>query len=479
VIFLVMRKARFMIAYSGFKASKNILAVCLLAFSVQASAGIWEEGDIEAGQALFNANCASCHKVTNEVLAAPGLAGIADRWGASEELLVKWIQNPQAAAESGDGYIKSLVDRYVPTYGWMTAQAVSPDDIKNIMAYVQNPPDAAPVADSGSDCVTVDELPIEEASNDSGVWFLLLLVMFLIIAMAAAGVNRSLTNASREKAGEDLLQDMPYGERVKAWMWENRVAVSLIGVFFVAYGAVLGYQGLMRVGVVEGYKPNQPIKFIHSVHVCENEVDCKYCHHSAYESKHAGIPSTNVCMNCHKAVKKGRRYGETEIAKIYDAIGFDPTSGTYVDGEGNTGYTSPQDSYDGEPIRWNKVHNLPDHVYFSHQQHVVVGGLQCQNCHGDVETYTVGRVANVEDINKLGDKYPGLIELSKPTLTMGWCIECHNKAEIDLASSGYYEDIHLRLKDHLRGNEELRKYMEDDKITVKELGGWECAKCHY
>jgi hypothetical protein len=184
-------------------------------------------------------------------------------------------------------------------------------------------------------------------------------------------------------------------------------------------------------------------------------------------------------MNCHKAVKKGRRYGETEIAKIYDAIGFDPTSGTYVDGEGQIGYTSPQESFDGEPIRWNKVHNLPDHVFFSHQQHVVVGGLQCQNCHGDVETYTVGRVAKVDDINQLVDKYPGLIELSKPTLTMGWCIECHNKAEIDLASSGYYEDIHHRLKDNLRGNEELRKYMEDDKITVKELGGWECAKCHY
>ena len=474
-----MRKANSMIADLGFKATKSFLTACLVLFAVQATAGIWDDGNIEEGQALFNANCASCHKVTNEVLAAPGLAGIADRWGASEELLVQWIQNPQGAAESGDSYIKSLVSRYVPTYGWMTAQAVSAEDVKNIMAYVQNPPDAAPVADSGSDCITVDELPIEEANNDSGVWFVMLLVLFLIIAMAAAGVNRSLTNASREKDGGALLEDLPYGQRVKMWAWENRVAVSLIGVFIVAYGAVLGYQGLMRVGVVEGYKPNQPIQFIHSVHVCENEVDCKYCHHSAYESKHAGIPSTNVCMNCHKAVKKGRRYGETEIGKIYEAIGFDATSGTYVDGEGKNGYASPQDTYDGDPIRWNKVHNLPDHVFFSHQQHVVVGGLQCQNCHGDVETYTVGRVAKVEDINQLVDKYPGLIELSKPTLTMGWCIECHNKAEIDLASSGYYEEIHHRLKDHLRGNEELRMYMEDDKITVKELGGWECAKCHY
>lgn len=347
-----------MIAYSGFKATRNLLAACLMFAATHAAAGIWEEGDVEAGQALFNANCASCHKVTNEVLAAPGLAGIADRWGSSEELLIKWIQNPQGAAESGDAYIKSLVDRYVPTYGWMTAQAVSAEDVKNIMAYVQNPPDVAAVADTGSDCVTVDELPIMEEGDSNGMWFLMLLVMFLIIAMAAAGVNRSLSNAAREKEGEELLADLPYGERVRAWMWENRVAVSLIGLFFVSYGAVLGYQGLMRVGVVEGYKPNQPIKFIHSVHVCENEVDCKYCHHSAYESKHAGIPSTNVCMNCHKAVKKGRRYGETEIAKIYDAIGFDSESGTYLDGSGKSGFTAPQDSYEGEPIRWNKVHNL-------------------------------------------------------------------------------------------------------------------------
>ena len=85
----------------------------------------------------------------------------------------------------------------------------------------------------------------------------------------------------------------------------------------------------------------------------------------------------------------------------------------------------------------------------------------------------------VEEINGLVNDFPGLIELSKPTLTMGWCIECHNKAEISFASSGYYEEMHSRLKDDLRGNEELRKYLEDEKTTVKELGGWECSKCHY
>ena len=139
----------------------------------------------------------------------------------------------------------------------------------------------------------------------------------------------------------------------------------------------------------------------------------------------------------------------------------------------------PQDSYDGEPIKWNKVHNLPDHVFFSHQQHVTVGGLQCQNCHGDVSTYSVGRIATVEEIKELVDAFPGLIQLSKPTLTIVWCLECHNKAEVDLTSNGYYEELHERLNDSERGNEELRRYLEDDKITVRELGGWECSKCHY
>lgn len=476
-----MRNVKVHAHWPSYRVLRSLLAMSFLMAVSVLRAGIWDGGDVEKGKALFNANCASCHKVTNEVLAAPGLAGIKDRWTGGDELLVKWIQNPQAAAATGDPYIKSIVARYVPTYGWMSAQAVNADDVKHIMAYVQAPPDAgaAGAAAATTDCVTIDELPAEEEDNSTSVWFLVLLVLFLIVALSAAGVSRTLKNAMREERGEAPLPDMTYLQRVGHWLWENKVFASLVGLFLVAYGAVVGYQTLMGVAVVEGYKPDQPIKFIHSVHVCENEVDCKYCHHSAYESKHAGIPSTNVCMNCHKAVKKGRRYGETEIAKIYEAIGFDPVTSSYIDGEGKSGYTSPQASFEGEPIAWNKVHNLPDHVYFNHQQHVVVGGLQCQNCHGDVETYTVGRVAQVEDINALRDKYPGIIELSKPTLTMGWCIECHNKAEVDLASTGYYEEMHARLEQHLRGNEELREYLEDDKITVKELGGWECSKCHY
>ena len=142
------------------------IAAILGAQSVSAQT-IWEGGDVENGQALFNANCASCHYVTDGVLAAPGLAGIADRWGSSDEILVQWIQNPQGAAATGDAYVKSLVERYVGTYGWMSAQAVSADDVRDIMAYVQNPPDVDATASTDSGCINIDEMPMEEESDSS------------------------------------------------------------------------------------------------------------------------------------------------------------------------------------------------------------------------------------------------------------------------------------------------------------------------
>jgi mono/diheme cytochrome c family protein len=447
----------------------KLALVVLLSLSVSAiQAGVWDEGDAANGEALFNANCASCHKITNEVLAAPGLEGIKSRWGTSEELLVKWIQNPQGAAESGDKYIKGLVERYVPTYGWMTAQAVSAEEVNDIMAYVQaGPKDTGNTAAQGPDCPTIDGAVVDEGGSDTTIWFLILLVLFIIVALSASGVRRSLTNAVREEDGVERLPHMTYWAMTKQWAWKNLAFVSIIGLFLMCYLVVVAYQGAMDIGVYEGYQPEQPIKFSHAIHVCENEIDCQYCHSTVEKSKHASIPSTNVCMNCHKGVKKGRQYGTEEIGKIYAAIGFNPETGTYIE------------DYKEEPIRWNKVHNLPDHVYFNHSQHVKVGGLACQNCHGDVAKYTVGRIAPVEEINELVNDYPSIIQLSKPTLTMGWCIECHNKASIDLASSGYYEEIHERLKDDIRGNEELRKYIEDEKVTVRELGGWECGKCHY
>jgi hypothetical protein len=173
-------------------------------------------------------------------------------------------------------------------------------------------------------------------------------------------------------------------------------------------------------------------------------------------------------MNCHKGINKGTITGEKEINKIYAAIGFDPTTKQYID------------NYEEKPIAWNKVHNLPDHVYFNHSQHVTVGNIDCKQCHGPVQTYTVGHQATIEEINSQDPAdVPGLIKLTKPTLTMGWCLECHNKSQVDLTSSEYYEEMHNRFKATGLGQRTIRDIMEDGEITVREMGGWECGKCHY
>ncbi|MDP4761356.1 MAG: cytochrome c family protein, partial [Crocinitomicaceae bacterium] len=222
------------------------------------------------------------------------------------------------------------------------------------------------------------------------------------------------------------------------------------------------FQGLYRINVMEDYQPSQPIAFPHDRHAGVNGIDCKYCHNSVTKSKSAGIPSVNVCMNCHKQINGEGKPFAGEIKKIYAAAGWDPAgAGKY------TGKT--------KPIVWNKVHVLPDHVYFNHSQHVVVGGVDCKQCHGDMKTMNeTAKVQPVEELNKI----EGNVQLTKPTLTMGWCIECHGKKDVKIGDgkNAYYDEIHRRLK---KDPALYKKYYKDGKVSVSELGGWECAKCHY
>ncbi len=439
----------------------------LLTFN--AFAGIFEGGDATKGESLFKANCASCHRTTEEVLAAPGLKDIDVRWKGKDALIVKWIQNPQAAAASGDAYIKGIVEKYVPTFGWMQNQAVSEAEVKDILAYIKV---AAPPVAAGADtnkCLTLEEINKAKTANEQGdgtIWFIIIGVMLAIVAVTAANISRSLKSAINEREGHSPLPDVSYWGAAKSWMWRNKKFVSVIALFLVCYFTVVGYKSLMDIGVYDGYTPEQPIWFSHAIHNCQNEIDCQYCHSSASKSKHAGIPSMNVCMNCHKGIKKGVITGEKEISKIYDAIGFDPATGTYIEG------------YEQKPVVWNKVNNLPDHVTFNHSAHVSIAKIDCKNCHGPQQMYTVGHVPTADEINSQED-VEGLVKLEKRPFTMGWCLECHNKKEIDLNSSEYYQEMHERFKASALGQRTLRDIMEDGKATVREMGGWECGKCHY
>jgi hypothetical protein len=183
----------------------------------------------------------------------------------------------------------------------------------------------------------------------------------------------------------------------------------------------------IKIGRTQDYSPDQPVKFSHAVHAGQNKIDCIYCHSYVHVSKTAGIPPVNVCMNCHLLVRSGTRSGTFEIAKIINAH------------DNNV------------PVKWIKVHNLPDHVFFSHAQHTGPGNIACSECHGKVEEKHM--------IEQVSD------------LSMGWCINCHRTRKISFEENKFYsdyKDLSSRIRSEL-----------SDTVTIKMLGGTECMKCHY
>jgi hypothetical protein len=205
--------------------------------------------------------------------------------------------------------------------------------------------------------------------------------------------------------------------------WINHIIWITTGAFLTYLLAV----NAIAIGRSRNYSPTQPVKFSHAVHAGQNGTDCIYCHSYAQVSKSAGIPAENVCMNCHLIVRNGKRSGSFEIAKIID-------------------------SYENrKPIRWIKIHNLPDHVFFSHAQHVTAGKVDCTECHGDIKT--MDRVRQVSD------------------LSMGWCINCHRTRKVDFHDNSYYSQY--RNLARKLGNGEI------NGVTVSMTGGTECMKCHY
>ena len=398
------------------------------------------------GKKLFTGNCASCHKPDKD-FTGPALKGAQARWEGKGDIHA-WVRNSTAVIKSGNPYANELFAKWKNVL--MTPQALTDEEIDAVFAYVEA---YAPPQDQGPKVPDSAPAPVDE---NNWIWLIVLALLFLVVGISLAGVKRGLNNAIREADGLEPEPELTRMQRFGQWAGQHKVFMSFVGLFIFCWLTVKGWDALWVIGVyggdeVEHYKPEQPIKFNHTLHAGKADkgnlaINCQYCHSSAEKSKHAGIPSTNVCMNCHKAVSEGRSAeGTAEIQKIYKAIGWD--------GKEFTGKE--------EPIRWVKVHNLPDHAFFSHAQHVAVGKLECQECHGPI------------------DEKMDVAEQWAP-LTMGWCIQCHNEKEVKMAGNGYYDEIMTRLnEDEKLGHRELKQYLEDGKITVRELGGWECAKCHY
>jgi len=408
----------------------------------------------QEGESIYNSKCATCHSPHKD-MTGPKLFEVRQKWeegGAMEGSLYQWVKNWQVAAEN-DPYAKEVA-AWAPS-AMTTFAELSDEQIDAIFDYVdaQPLPGAATSADAGATVTT----SVATEENDLGwIWYVLGAV-FLVVIFSVGGVKRQL----QELDGDDDNRIKPGS---KAWVFKNRKYIGMGGLVLTIVGFTWFFLVLNDIGVVTGYQPSQPIAFPHDIHAGINGIDCKYCHNSVDKSKTAGLPTTNLCMNCHKQIQ-GEGDQVEKIKNIYKSAGFNPEGGGTYSGE-------------TENIVWNKVHNLPDHVYFNHSQHVEIGGIDCKQCHGDMtKQNALPRVVPVEELNMI----EGNVKLTKATLTMGWCIECHSVKEVSSGTlegkGGYYDEIHKRL---LENDEVLyEEYLKDGKVTVDELGGWECAKCHY
>ena len=415
----------------------KILALLFLVFSFSFNA-YSQDVDIAKGKSLFNANCAACHKL-NKNLIGPALAGVSAKY--EKEWLYSWIKNSSAMIKAGDERAVAIWEEY--NKAAMNAfPQLSDMDIDNILAYTDYKPE--PVA-------AVVTTAAASQSSDGGsvstdVILIILVIILLVLVTMLFMVNKTL-KAIAKKNGIEFEEPKPLF-KVPVWKLfiKNQFLVFCSVVFFLLSSAYFAYGWMMQIGIDQGYMPVQPIHYSHKIHSGDNQIDCQYCHSSARKSKHSGIPSLNVCMNCHENIaeyngeedlEKGytKDFYTNEIKKLYKAVGWDEESRTY------TG--------DTEPVKWVRIHNLPDFVYFNHSQHVNVAGIDCKECHGPIEEME--------------------IVYQHSSLTMGWCINCHRESDVKVKDNEYYTKIH----------KELSKKYGVEKLTAAQMGGLECGKCHY
>jgi len=416
-----------------------ILLAFVLAFSISNSTFAATNAlptqaiDTAAGKALFKANCASCHKLYKK-RTGPALFEVGDKY--DQEWLYSWIKNSQAVVKSGDAQAVKIFEEYNGSV--MTAfPQLSNGDIDNIIAYTYTPLPPPPVK---------TELGVEPAPEgiSNNIILGVLSLVFLMLVVLLFLINKTLRSFANKQGIEIETKEA----RTPIWktIIQNQFLMFVMAIFLLLSSGYFMFGYFMQVGIDQGYAPVQEIHYSHRIHAGDNEIDCNYCHSSARKSKTSGIPSLNVCMNCHKTISEvapetlaeGDEYGvnyNDEIKKLYAAVGWDDDSQAYTGEE--------------KAVKWTRIHNLPDFVYFNHSQHVTVAGVECQTCHGPIEEMEI-------------------VEQFSP-LTMGWCIDCHRTTNVQMEGNDYYEKIH----------KELAKKYGKDKLTIAQMGGLECGKCHY
>jgi mono/diheme cytochrome c family protein len=394
------------------------------------------------GKALFSGKCASCHHPLKDAT-GPALKGVSGRT-PGKEWIYKWIHNSASVIASGDKY---AVDLFAKWKANMTAfPELSTEEIDAIITYVetyQPPPAAGP--NGGGDTKASSGAGGESNNN---FFYLVITALLAVCAQALVTINKKLHQTAAEKVGYEIKKEVPW--------YRHKLYLAGLGVIaFLALGAWMTRGGI-KLGRQQNYQPKQPIYYSHKVHAGINQINCQYCHSAAEKGKHSMIPSFNVCMNCHKGINKytgaeehhlvasnGEKInGDKEIAKLYEAVGWDPEKKAY------TKTPNP------DKFQWVKIHNLPDHVAFSHATHVKNGQVACQRCHGEIQ--------EMDEVYQFSN------------LSMGFCINCHREQKIQFTENNYYSKIYQKYHDEMTGPNKTR-----DSVTVADVGGLECAKCHH
>jgi cytochrome c551/c552 len=413
------------------KALHHLLSTIVLMVSLSLTSLV----QAQDGKALFNQKCASCHAIDKN-LVGPALKGVEDRWD-DKAMLYEWVRNSAAVIKKGYPRAVAVYNEYNKVQ--MTAfPELKNEDIDAILGYINTGgAKAAAAADAPAGGTPADDA----AESDSNLLYGILTLILAVIALILLQVNSNLRKMSDEAEGEYVAEPIPF--------YRNKAYIAIFAILLFLGGGYMTFQGAQGLGRSQNYQPEQPIYYSHTVHAGINQINCLYCHGGAQESKHANIPSVNVCMNCHMGINeyaKGPKIyredgtevdGTAEINKLYKYAGWDPAKKQY------TGK--------GEPIEWVRIHNLPDHVYFNHAQHVTAGKQNCQTCHGEIQ--------KMDEVYQFSD------------LSMGWCVNCHRETKVQFTDNKFYsiyEQFHEDMK-----NKKL------DSVTVEKIGGTECQKCHY
>jgi len=383
---------------------------------------------IKAGEDLFNGNCKSCHRVKQK-LVGPALAGVYDR-APSIDWIKGWVRNSSKVIASGDKYAVALYNEYNKSQ--MTAFTSYKDDqIMAILAYVKAEADKVDAPAAGAPVAggaVQPSVPSGYLDAILGGMIIILILMLIILGLITNALKKYLNEKQLSEEDKEVVNS-PI--TVSSFMSSpGFIFLVIFVVAAISFKTVI--DGLYSIGVQQGYQPKQPIAFSHKLHAGAYEINCKYCHTGAMKGKQANIPSPNICMNCHSQIKQE----SPEIQKIYSAIGYDVKTASY---------TGKQ-----KPIEWVRIHNLPDLAYFNHSQHVNVGGIECQTCHGPIEEMEVVKQYSL--------------------LTMGWCIDCHRKTNVNNEGNAYYDKL-IQVHEASKG--------KGSKMKVEDIGGLECSKCHY